>query len=666
MGIHQLCRVIALFLSLVLIFSLVSSAVFAAGSLTTHGPLFRMQFDPEETEQYGSISGHVWESDGVTPIENAEITVKRDSFYSESTSTLSDGTYQFSGLLPGKYAIHASATGFVSEYYKDIPGYTTALPVVIEQTETIQDIDFTLEEGGCIYGHVYESDGFTPIEGAKVYANADNIGFKNYSALTLTDGSYLVNGLDPGEYQMTAYAPDYITGSAKNVKVGISSPVLVEFALIRGGSISGRIMDADAMPLTGVTVTIYSEDHKRGGSAKTDVDGKYQVNRLYPGIYTVQTSSDEYLGDFMGNVVVADQQNTSGIDIIVIRGGTISGHVSAVDPSSVSVMAQMIGQKSSSSGARAQLDGSYVIKGLQAGQYIVRAGSQEVLPQYYYDSTNIEEALLVTAGPGCDVTNIDFHLDPGASISGCVTDSSGAPLKATVAVEGVISRSVSTDSDGMYTVKGLSPGSYKVYAARSGYVSKYYHDAWYEEDATSIEVTSSENIQNIDFTLKEGGSISGYVYGPDGKSFIVHDYTIYVRPVISGKRPPLQTTSISLLPRGYYSKDSLPPGDYIVHAYSKTYRDEYYPGTAFSYNATPVTVTLGEKTENVNFILELLPEAGDLNLDNQVNIGDLVKLKRILLKLDSPVEGCDINQDGNVNVGDLAALLKLILAVYSK
>ena len=52
--------------------------------------------------------------------------------------------------------------------------------------------------------------------------------------------------------------------------------------------------------------------------------------------------------------------------------------------------------------------------------------------------------------------------------------------------------------------------------------------------------------------------------------------------------------------------------------------------------------------------------AGDINLDNNVNVSDVVLLINYILSNDSYPAG-DINQDGNVNVTDVVLLINMIL-----
>jgi len=52
---------------------------------------------------------------------------------------------------------------------------------------------------------------------------------------------------------------------------------------------------------------------------------------------------------------------------------------------------------------------------------------------------------------------------------------------------------------------------------------------------------------------------------------------------------------------------------------------------------------------------------GDANGDGDINVFDLTKVVKIILRLEPPTPGADCNQDGNVNVLDLTCIVRKIL-----
>lgn len=125
--------------------------------------------------------------------------------YYDGIYTAADGTYQLVGLPAGSYQIRfAPMNSMVSEYYNDAVLWSDADLVPVTVGLTTPGIDATLVEGGSIAGVVRGPSG--PLENAHVAA-FDIEGGGNGHALTAADGSYVVEGLAPGTYQVTFEGP---------------------------------------------------------------------------------------------------------------------------------------------------------------------------------------------------------------------------------------------------------------------------------------------------------------------------------------------------------------------------------------------------------------------------------------------------------------------------
>ena len=82
---------------------------------------------------------------------------------------------------------------------------------------------------------------------------------------------------------------------------------------------------------------------------------------------------------------------------------------------------------------------------------------------------------------------------------------------------------MTTDANGEYNISGLAEGSYYVQASGWAevngnwelvYISEYYLESPDREGATVVDVTG--DVTGIDFTLEEGGKISGIVTDESG------------------------------------------------------------------------------------------------------------------------------------------------------
>ncbi len=55
---------------------------------------------------------------------------------------------------------------------------------------------------------------------------------------------------------------------------------------------------------------------------------------------------------------------------------------------------------------------------------------------------------------------------------------------------------------------------------------------------------------------------------------------------------------------------------------------------------------------------------GDANEDGNVNIGDIIKIERIILGIDPKTPGADATQDGQINMGDVTRTEAIIMGFF--
>ncbi len=160
----------------------------------------------------GSVSGIVYEPDGVTPVQDAVVMAQ---LYNASwpqfgpmseTETKPDGTYTITGLAPGTYLVAADAEdqGLALEFYGDTFDPQTATSVTVTSGSDTGGIDFTLELGGSVSGTVYQADGTTPVPGMAVVAVESSTGVMLGFTMSGPDGTYTLNGLHAGQYLVQA------------------------------------------------------------------------------------------------------------------------------------------------------------------------------------------------------------------------------------------------------------------------------------------------------------------------------------------------------------------------------------------------------------------------------------------------------------------------------
>ncbi|MCH8490795.1 MAG: carboxypeptidase regulatory-like domain-containing protein [Oceanicaulis sp.] len=184
-------------------------------------------------------------------------------------------------------------------------------------------------------------------------------------------------------------------------------------------------------------------------------------------------------------------------------------------------------------------NGTYSL-GLPAGTYQVTA----VRPGFRSESLSIPLQI------GQNLSSIDFSLGENfALVQGIIEDSDGEPLEdVRVNLRGVSGSgaTVSTGSDGSYSISRLTTGSYTLSFAKSDYISRN----------TTIQIRDGQFVE-LPFNLEAAaGAISGIVR--DINNNPISDAEVFVN---NGNGAGFETVSNT---DGEYDLNNLPPGTYIV------------------------------------------------------------------------------------------------------
>jgi hypothetical protein len=285
------------------------------------------------------------------------------------------------------------------------------------------------------------------------------------------------------------------------------------------------------------------------------------------------------------------------------RGGTICGKVT---PFAQGIMIQVIGKKKA---LKKNIDstGYYIISGLPEDKYIVKLSPKKgslYLAQEY--STKIEITSQDT------VSQIDFQLIEGGVISGTVKDENGVPIEdfdltlySTQSLVPIMEGKEIHSQGGNYKLCGVPEGEYilKINSfsprTRKCYVRKYY-DSMLLESAIPIKVKKGFNTSGINFTLKRGGWIEGFiVLNTQALSSEDIKFKILAFNVKSGEVFTSQNTFC-----GGYRITGLPYGEYKLCAFapnSKFANIWFGGGRSFNDPKTQIVKIEKEEPINVNF-----------------------------------------------------------------
>ncbi len=153
----------------------------------------------------GIIAGQVLEEGTLEPVPLGLVIAYSDNDNFGGAFTDPDGTYMIQGLPSDEYYVIAMIQGYIVELYDGVYSWEEATPIIPDA----YGIDFLLSPSdsgaGGISGLV-SSDG-VPLEGAIVCAKMN--GDVRNSARSSADGTYLISGLSPGTYTITASMVSY-------------------------------------------------------------------------------------------------------------------------------------------------------------------------------------------------------------------------------------------------------------------------------------------------------------------------------------------------------------------------------------------------------------------------------------------------------------------------
>ena len=196
---------------------------------------------------------------------------------------------------------------------------------------------------GSISGTVYDEND-APLAGKWVYAEEYD-GGEGKGANTDESGNYTIADLEHGAYRVQIrddeddYVNEYYNGTYNwddaapvNIVAGQDTPN-IDFSLEIGGSISGKVGDADS-ELGGVRVMVFSQTaHTHFGDSLSGEDGSYTVKGIPADVCYLVYKKNGYGTHVEFDVPVTVPDETQKDDVVLSGNpGSISGTITELDP----------------------------------------------------------------------------------------------------------------------------------------------------------------------------------------------------------------------------------------------------------------------------------------------------------------------------------------------
>jgi hypothetical protein len=500
-----------------------------------------------------TISGTVRAEQGGVPIEGVDLDVfdlAGQKIDSATTVTDALGQYTLTLPAPGSYLLRADpdiSQPFSDQYFAGVLLESDATPIVVLLDEALTAVDFALPAGVLLSGVVTSSGvALADIDIDLFAGNGEQL--TGRPSVSGPDGVFSLGALAPGDYFVRAdpslsdgqyFFRTFFDGGetiddATAISVAATDITGVDIDLPAGGTIEGVVREAGTgVLLEGIDLDVFAIDGDRLDlDANTASDGSYQLGVLLPGFYLLRADpapSDgfaiTYYIDAIGllgatPVIVSAGGPTTGIDIALEPSGSISGLVVATIGGPVDAMDIDVYDAASDErlpqGAVSGPDGSFRVDQLKTGTYKLRADPaiEDGLALRYYDAQDRRAtADIIAVAAGVETSGIDLVLEPGATISGTVTDLAGTTALEDVELSlvepvtfALFDQAEPTDAEGRFTLFAVAAGNYLIRAtppAGEPFEITWFGGSTDPDLATVVPVSTGAALTDIDIALPE-------------------------------------------------------------------------------------------------------------------------------------------------------------------
>ncbi len=220
------------------------------------------------------------------------------------------------------------------------------------------------------------------------------------------------------------------------------------------------------------------------------------------------------------------------------------------------------------------------------------------------------------------------------SIEGHVLSADGAPLKkATVVMNRTDfvpspntlppSYTTTTDASGIYAMKRIEPGKYRITVTRNGYVTATYGARGPGRPGTTLTLNRAQSVKDIDFKLTPHGVVTGRIVDEDGEPVPNTMVQLLRTQYLQGRKQLTVANTATTNDLGEYRVFGLAPGKYFLSATARSaaamasmaedrsanagteedFVPTYYPGTTDSATAAPIDVAPGAQVNGIGLTL---------------------------------------------------------------
>jgi protocatechuate 3,4-dioxygenase beta subunit len=427
----------------------------------------------------GTLRGRVADAATGRPVPRFKVRLPPDSetgrMGREVPAEDAGGAFSIADAPLGDIAVVVSAEGFAAK----------RVDATVTSDADPPELEVALEPEALISGRV-TSEAKAAVPEARVVVEAKDAA-QGAAATTDDDGAYELRGVAPGQVTLGVHAEGYLS---EKRTLDTHESTRADVTLRRGLALRGEVVYEGAAVTQAFVSARSSAQGARSQSAQTDERGRFNLEGLVPGRYTVNAYAQ---GKGKAKLEDVDAEQAGPLRLVLERGATavLTGRVLGL-PAEEGLVAAVMAMGEEGTQAYTMVDGthSFRMEDAPAGRVQVRAVANDMS-----GSMRSSRPVDLTLAAGSETETV-LRFAGDVVITGVVVRD-GAPVPGVTVgftAEDETGNMGRTDGRGAYEVAGLEPGTYQV--AVSGDNVAF----------STTYVASSSGEFDIDIT---GGAVSG-------------------------------------------------------------------------------------------------------------------------------------------------------------